>query len=157
MELINATAGTHPVATHNVGTCDVATCSVATHNVDRNEGVARPEATRTEDFGGVITTGIKGDFEFPFAATINSWTLVADQTGSIVIDVWKDTYTNFPPLVGDSIAGTEKPTLSSVNKNQDLSLTTWTTSITSGDIIRLNVDSATTVTRVTLSIKYTKV
>jgi len=110
-----------------------------------------------DGFGSTITTGIKGDFEFPFAATINSWTLVADQTGSIVIDVWKDTYANFPPLVGDSIAGTEKPTLSAVNKNQDLSLTTWTTSITSGDIIRLNVDSATTVTRVTLSIKYTKV
>jgi hypothetical protein len=74
-----------------------------------------------------------------------------------VIDVWKDTYANFPPVVGDSIAGTEKPTLSSVSKNQDLSLSTWTTSISSGDIIRLYVESATTVTRVTLSIKYTKV
>jgi len=107
--------------------------------------------------GAVITTGIKGDYEFPFNATINSWTLVADQTGSIVIDLWKDTYINFPPTIADTITGTEKPTLTSSIKNQDLSLTTWNTSISAGNIIRVNVNSVTTITRATLSIKYTKI
>ena len=73
-----------------------------------------------------------------------------------MIDVWKDTYANFPPTVADTIAGSEKPTLSSAIKNEDLTLTTWTTSVTTGDIIGFNVDSASTVTRVTLSIKITK-
>src|SRR3990167_10364308 len=42
--------------------------------------------------GSVISTGIKGDLEIPFGCTITRATLVADQTGSIVIDIWKDTY-----------------------------------------------------------------
>jgi len=81
---------------------------------------------------------------------------MSDQTGSIVVDVWKDTYANFPPTVADRIAGTERPTLSSATKNQDLSLSTWQTSVTSGDIIAFNVDSASTLTRVNLSIDITK-
>lgn len=106
--------------------------------------------------GSAITTGIKGDIEIPFACTINSWTILADQSGSIVVDVWKDTYANFPPTVADTITGTEKPTLSSAAKNQDLSLSSWTTSVAADDILRFNVDSITTVTRVTVAIKVTR-
>lgn len=105
--------------------------------------------------GSAITTGVKGYIEVPFAATITGWTLLADVSGSIVIDVWKDTYANFPPTVADTIAGTEKPTLASVQKNQDLALSTWTTAVASGDILGFNVDSAGTVTRVTLIIRMT--
>lgn len=102
--------------------------------------------------GNPIVSGIVGDVIIPVNMTITGWTLVADQVGSIVIDLWKDTYANFPPTVLDTITGSEKPTLSSVNKNQDLTLTTWTTAVTAGDIVRFNVDSASTVTRITLSI-----
>jgi hypothetical protein len=106
--------------------------------------------------GSAIATGEKGHLEIPFACTITGWTILADQSGSIVVDVWKDTYANFPPTVADTIAGSEKPTLSSAQKNQDLTLTTWTTSIAAGDILAFNVDSCTTVTRVTISLKVTK-
>ena len=106
--------------------------------------------------GATITTGVKGDIEVPFACTITAWELLADQSGSIVVDVWKDTYANFPPTVADTITGSEKPTLSSATKNQDTNLTTWTTSVSAGDILRFNVDSATTVTRVTLSLTVTR-
>ena len=103
--------------------------------------------------GSAITTGNKGDVVIPYNMTISSWTIVADQTGNIVIDVLRSNYATFPPTV--SIAGSEKPTLSAASKNQDLSLSTWATGITAGDIVRFNVDSATTVTRVTLSIQGT--
>jgi hypothetical protein len=63
--------------------------------------------------------------------------------GDIVIDVWKDSYANYPPTDADSIAGSELPTLSGVLKNEDTSLSTWTTSLTVGDVIMFNVDSAT--------------
>lgn len=106
--------------------------------------------------GSAITTGQKGHLEIPFACTILGWTILADVSGSIVVDVWKDTYANFPPTVADTIAGTEKPTLASVQKNQDLALATWTTLINAGDILAFNVDSAATVTRVTLSLKVRK-
>jgi len=109
------------------------------------------------DGGGVaITTGQKGHLEIPFACTITGWTILADQSGSIVVDVWKDTYANFPPTVADTITGSEKPTLSSAQKNQDLNLTTWATAIAAGDILAFNVDSVATVTRITLSIRATK-
>lgn len=103
--------------------------------------------------GSAITTGVKGFIEIPFAMTIEGWTILGDQSGSIVVDVWKDTYALFPPTVADTIAGTEKPTLATAQKNQDLSLTTWTTSVAAGDIIAFNVDSITTVQRVTVAIR----
>lgn len=104
----------------------------------------------------VISTGVKADLEVPFDCTVEGWTLVADQSGSIVIDVWRDTFGNFPPVVGDSIAGTEKPTLSAAQTAQDLALSTWTTSLLKGDWLRFNVDSAATVLRVTLSLRLRK-
>lgn len=103
--------------------------------------------------GSAITTGVKGFIEIPFAMTIEGWTILADVSGSVVLDVWKDAYANFPPTLADTIAGTEKPTLVSVQKNQDLALTTWTTAVAAGDIIAFNVDSATTVTHVTVAIR----
>jgi len=103
---------------------------------------------------GALTTGVKAYLEVPVSATIVGWTLVADQSGSIVIDVWKDTYANFPPLVADTIAGSEKPTLSTAQKNQDLDLTTWTTAVTIGDILAFNIDSITTINQATLTLRF---
>lgn len=105
----------------------------------------------TIDGGGTaITTGVKGYVSCPFAGTIVSATLLADQSGSIVIDVWKDTYANAPPTDTDSITSSTPPTLSSAAKSQDTTLTSWITSVAAGDVFGFNVDSATTVTRVTL-------
>lgn len=106
--------------------------------------------------GEVISTGIKGDIEVPIGCTITQVTLVADQTGSIVIDIWKDTYANFPPTVADTITASAKPTISAATKSQDSTLTGWTTSIAAGSVLRFNVDSASTITRVTLSLKVTR-
>jgi len=103
--------------------------------------------------GSAISTGIKGDIEIPFACTIERVELLADQSGSIVIDIWKDTYANFPPLVADTITASAKPTLSAATKSEDATLTGWTTSVAAGDILRFNVDSASTVTRVTLTLR----
>jgi len=103
--------------------------------------------------GSVITTGVKGDVTIPFNGTITAWYLVADQAGSIVIDVWKNVFASYPPTVANTIAGSEKPTLSSQTSNSDTNLTTWTTPVLIGDTIRFNVDSVSTVTRVNLMIK----
>lgn len=105
-----------------------------------------------------ITTGVKAsnDVHFDFACTIVSITLFGDQTGSIVLDVWKDTYANYPPTVADTITSGAKPTLSSAVKAQDATLTGWTKSIASGDVLRFNVDSCTTTTKAVLIIKATK-
>lgn len=105
--------------------------------------------------GSVITTGIKVDVLVPYACTITQATMLADQSGSIVIDVWKDTYANYPPTVADTITASAKPTISTATKSQDSTLTGWTTAVAAGDTLRFNVDSATTVTRVVLILKVT--
>ena len=106
--------------------------------------------------GSVITTGIKGDVVVDFACTINSVTLLADQSGSIVVDIWKDSYANFAPLDGDSITAAAVPTISTAIKAQDAVLSGWTTAIAAGDTLRFNVDSITTCERVTVSLKVTR-
>jgi hypothetical protein len=106
--------------------------------------------------GSEITTGIKGDILLPFGATITKVTLLADQSGSIVIDIWKDTYANFPPTDADSITASAPPTITTATKSQDGTLSGWTTSITAGDILRFNVDSITDIQRVTLTLEITR-
>jgi len=109
------------------------------------------------DGGGVtITTGVKGDLQVPFNCTIVEATLLADASGSIVVDVWKDTYANYPPTVADSITASAKPTISTATKSTDATLTGWTTTMTAGDTIRVNVDSVTTIQRVTLTLRVRK-
>jgi glutamate-1-semialdehyde aminotransferase len=88
---------------------------------------------------------------------ITSWTMIADQVGSIVIDIWKDTYANYPGVVGDSITGSAKPTITSAIKGQTSSLTGWTTTVSAGDIARFNVDSVSTITRINLLVQGYKI
>ena len=104
----------------------------------------------------VITTGIKGDIQVPFACTITKATLLADQSGSIVVDIWKDTYANFPPTGADTITASAKPTISSALKSEDSALTGWTKAISAGDVLRFKVDSVAAVQRVTLVLDATK-
>jgi len=106
--------------------------------------------------GSAISTGEKGHLEVPFACTILQATLLADQSGSIVVDIWKDTYANFPPTDADSITASAPPTISSAQKSQDSMLSGWTTSIAAGDILAFNVDSAATITRCTVALKVKK-
>lgn len=111
----------------------------------------------TIDGGGLaILTGLKGYIEVPYACTITRATLLADVAGSIVIDIWKDTYANFPPVVADTITASAKPTISAAQKSQDSTLTGWTTSVAAGDILAFNVDSCSTITRAHLILKVTK-
>ena len=109
-----------------------------------------------DGIGSAITTGEKGHIEIPFNCTITQATLTADQSGSIVVDVWKDTYANFPPTDADNITGTTPPTITTALKSQDSTLTGWNTTIASGDIISFNIDSCTNITRITISLKVEK-
>jgi hypothetical protein len=108
--------------------------------------------------GSVITTGIKGDFRMTHAATITEWNLFADVSGSIQIDLWKDAYGNYPPVDADSITGSQPISMSGVSYYavSGTGISSWTKSLASGDIIRINVDSASTITRVTLVLWMTR-
>lgn len=113
-------------------------------------------AVTLDGAGSAITTGIKGYLLVPFDGIISEVTLLADQSGSIVVDIWKDVYANYPPTDADSITSATPPTISSALKAQDTTLTGWTTTLTAGDVLGFNVDSITTVTRVHVILKVIK-
>jgi hypothetical protein len=105
--------------------------------------------------GSVLTTGVKADVNVDYACTISQVTMLADQSGSVVVDIWKDTYANYPPTIADSITASAKPTISSATKSKDATLTGWTKSIAAGDTLRINVNSVTSITRLNLTLKVT--
>jgi hypothetical protein len=111
------------------------------------------------DGGGVaITTGAKKAYmSIPYTCTITKARLMADQSGSIVVDLWKTSFGGFPPTVANTITASNKPTLSSAQTSENTTLTGWTTGLTVGDVLELNVDSATTVTKVYLDLFVTGV
>ncbi len=123
--------------------------------------VANSLKTRTifVDIGdgtNVITTGIKGDISFDVACTISAWRILSTVSGSIVIDIWKDTLANFPPDNSDSITNGHEPTLTTATNAEDTDLSDWTTlAIAVGNILRFNVDSVTSCTKVKLQLKVT--
>ncbi|NPU89977.1 MAG: hypothetical protein HPY87_08895 [Fervidobacterium sp.] len=99
-----------------------------------------------------ISSGFKIWIQMPFDGEFESYYIAADTTGSIVIDIWKDTHANFPPTVADSITASAKPTLSSARTSYDTTLSGWTKTFNKGDWLLFNVDSASTVKLVTLSL-----
>ena len=102
--------------------------------------------------GAVVGTGAYGQLNIPFACTVTGWVLTANQSGDAVVDIKRATYANFPGSLA-SIAGTDKPTLSTAQKNENLSISSWgSTAIAAGDQIQFYVDSAATVTRLNLTL-----
>lgn len=125
--------------------------TLAANNKIRQLGITIGDGTN------VITTGAKESIQIPFNCTITEWTILSIDglitSGSIVIDIWKDTYANFPPTIADTITASAKPTVTTTTKATSSALTGWTTSITAGDILRFNVDSVASFTKVILTLK----
>ena len=134
---------------------------IATEYYDGSGNFSTPGGTApiykvgvTIDGGGsAISTGVKGYTSIPATGTIVRVRLLADQNGTAVMDIWKDTFANFPPTVADTITAAAKPTLAGpADSYDDTVLAGWTTAVTAGDVLGFNVDSAGTVTRLTLEL-----
>jgi len=106
------------------------------------------------DGGGLaLTPGLKGSVILPFACTIQSWTLVAGNSGSITIDIWKSSFAGYPPGAANSICGGVKPQIVSGQKASSSSLGAWATALADGDVLSFSVDAASGVTLASLSLK----
>lgn len=100
--------------------------------------------------GSAIVDDSVREWLVPWDCTITGWTGVADQTGSIEIDLRVETYANYSasiPDSGDSIVASAPIALSSAIKGTDTTLTGWTTSLTAGSVVRFVVNSISTITR----------
>lgn len=107
--------------------------------------------------GGIeLGTGVLAWLTVPFACTITRVTATADQTGSIVVDIWKDTYANYPPTDADSITASAPVTISAGTKSDDTTLTGWTKTIAAGDVLMFNVDSVADIEHLVIVLYVTK-
>ena len=115
------------------------------------------DLTRTINFvldngSNDITTGVKGSLGLDVSGRIESWTLVSENEGSIVIDIKRDKYDTYPDNL-TSIVGSEYPKLSTQKKNRDESLSTWTTDLVAGDILDFSVVSCSGIQKCSLFLR----
>ncbi len=141
-------------ATGTNGTIGTNGATGATGATGSNSTTARMIGVSVDGLGGVILAGQKGYLKIPYAGTLTNWTVISDQSGSIVFDVWMENAPNIPTVTA-SITDSNKPTLSS---QQYATSTTsgWTNSVPANAIFGWNVDSASTVTRAILEINITQ-
>lgn len=107
------------------------------------------------DVSSTLTTGLKGYIEVPYNCTLTAVTLIADVAGSCQLEIWKGTYASLP-TVANNICASSRPVLSSAQKYQDTTLLGWTKTLSAGDVLAINVNSATTVHQVTLALRGVK-
>ena len=136
--------------------------TILTAHAAASEGVAwLPPVRRRRNvefklggLGTVIPSGVGGFVHMPCSGLIVGATVLSTDpavlTGSIVLDVWKDSYANFPPTVADTITASAKPTITGAKKAQDTTLTGWTKTVVPNDVIGVNVDSVSTFTSASL-------
>jgi len=103
-----------------------------------------------------ITTGQKGYVKIPYPGTISDWTIMTDTSGSIVIDIWKDSLANFPPTSLDSITNGNYAYLSNQIVNSDNVLSGWTTTFLANDVFTFDVIGVTGVTNINLTLNVIK-
>lgn len=110
--------------------------------------------------GSAITTGTKGDLEIPFACTINRITMLSNASCTATIDIFKDTYANYPPTAGDSIINASLaslPTIDAGIKYQDATLSGWANvSVVAGDVLRYSVVANDNATLLDIALRYTR-
>jgi hypothetical protein len=115
------------------------------------------------DGGSNLTTGIKDTPAYiPYNGTATGWEMLAYNssnvlmTASCVVDILQGRFATLPLSGSNSMAGSEKPTLTNQSSSFSSSLSTWT-SITAGDYVQAEIESISgNVAKIVIAIKTTK-
>jgi len=97
-----------------------------------------------------ITTGEKGRKVVPYKGVIIGWKLIADQSTTTELDVWKAN--NSIPTVSGTIVGSAYPSLTAAELATSTTLTGWTTTVNPDDVFVLNVNSNDNATYILLEL-----
>jgi hypothetical protein len=119
--------------------------------------VTTADLTRTIVFlidnGSVdMPPGSKGYVSLDVSGTIESWTILSEDTGSVAIDIKKTSYDDFPNNF-TSIVGGDFPILIDQSKNKNDILTNWDKTLNVGDILDFDVLSCSGISKCTLTLK----
>jgi hypothetical protein len=92
--------------------------------------------------GFAIVAGTKYPVvEVPWNCTIVGARILLDQSATMTVDIWKDTYANYPPTNAQSITAAAPIGSTAAVKGEDTTLTGWNTTLLEGDILLINVDA----------------
>ena len=130
---------------------DVSAGALKKVRLDKLPGALERIVVTIDGGGSAIATGEKKlTLEPGITGTIVGWTMAGDQSGSMVMDVWKASAGI--PTNANSITGSAKPTLSGARRGNSTTLTGWTTGITADDVFIFEVESITSFTHMTLTL-----
>lgn len=119
---------------------------------DAGIGVKAEISTGFDGGGSVLAVGQKVRLPVEFDCTIVGWVLLADQSGDVELDILKDPYASYAPSGTTSIVASAPPEISGANKNRSSTLTGWTTAVSAGDVLVLDVVSATAITNLSVTL-----
>jgi len=107
--------------------------------------------------GEAIVAGQKGHLYVPYNCRVTAVVMLADQVGSIVVDIWNDTHVASPPTDADSITGDDPPTIDAAQKSYNNTLHDWDVTLAAHTWLAYNVDSCTDIERVTVALVVTRI
>jgi len=105
--------------------------------------------------GSNIPIGNKGYTQINYDCSIASWTVVADSSGSVTIDIKRSSYSVFP-ITTSLIGGGTPLTLSSSQKNTSTPASWTSTTLNAGDILEFDVTASTITANVNVILKLIK-
>jgi hypothetical protein len=159
--LISGGAGANPTGVPEVdGDCLIGsggawTVGSCTGTTDTNS-LLRDISASFDGGGNALTAGkIIYLSNVPYTGTITGVTMLADQSCSATVDVWKVAYASAPPTVANTITAADLPTLSSAQKSNDTTLTGWTKSVTAGDTMAFKLVTSATCQFINVSLQVT--
>lgn len=119
------------------------------------QGEPGPPGPSSETFptfsfdGGLsdVAVGSFADLYVPFGFDFSEWTLLADSTGIMEVDLRACPVASHPPSSLQSICGSSRPKLLGQDKAQDAILAGWSVSIPSGYVLRAVITACSGVKR----------
>ncbi|NBP03311.1 MAG: hypothetical protein EBU90_25140, partial [Proteobacteria bacterium] len=107
--------------------------------------------------GSTISTGLRGSVEIPFNCNVVSWTVLADQSGTLAMNVYNENYNTWGPTLprtNEINFGVPISITSSASKNNYTLITQ--SSIAASNLLSYNVQSVSAITRVSVCLKVIK-
>ena len=106
--------------------------------------------------GAALTTGLKIWQEIPFPCSIEKIKVEADQSGSMVLNLYRlseaERIAGVTASSSYSICAQSQPTLTSVQRITDTTLSGWDTYLRAEDWLYVNIDSVSSISKAAVSL-----
>lgn len=99
--------------------------------------------------GSVLTAALSQFIRAPWDGTITKALIMADQVGSANVDIWEDSWANFPPTIADS-----KTTLA-LSSAQKAESGTLSIAVVKGDVLACNLTAPSAIRRLVVQLEVT--